>query len=488
MGLRGPAGFFSAVVVIALSTVLAAPAVASDDVNPEIANCEELKDEATVEQANTCKLHLFCEAVFKIQKVCTKAKTFLNKLKNLSFRKDKLDSSDVFDAAAPSAEGDTAFNRISAAIKSKFDSQPKKEILTGQDRVDGKDVKWVYEGPVKDGKRDGTGVLTRESGEVFRGDFVQGKQAGKGDQFFESGKLAGNRYAGDMIDEQPDGSGVVRMSTGARYEGGIRGTVLEGKGVLTTPSGMQIEGDFKGGLLNGHGVVKTSRGDITEGEFRNGKPYNAALILTDGKRINYVNGAVTFSNDPPQSAATSPGGSSSSSLGGKGTTINQGAPSAAPPAPVSAPVPVPAQPTKPAATAGTGKQPCPGKPGEPEWLACTSCKNHPMGEAACTEGVYAMFGKKPPGGSTGGGGDCKTLYDRQEAEFAAINRRISATTSIVEQSQLALGMMRKRMDLLDRHCKGQPQYAEYASMKQSYDGTLRACRGMASNPGDCVPK
>jgi hypothetical protein len=58
----------------------------------------------------------------------------------------------------------------------------------------------------------------------------------------------------------------------------------------------------------------------------------------------------------------------------------------------------------------------------------------------------------------------------------------------VRQSQLTLGMIGKRMALLDQLCKGQPQYAEYASMKQSYDSTMRACRGIASNPSECVPQ
>lgn len=349
MASRDLSVLLSGVVAIALSAALAVPVRAADDVNPEIANCEELKDEATVEQANTCKLHVFCGMIFKIQKACTKAKTFLNKLKNLSFRKERLDSSDVFDAAAPSTEGDTSFNRISAAIKSKYDNQPMKEILTGQDSAGGKDVKWVYEGPVKDGKRDGTGVLVNERGEVFRGDFAQGRQSGTGDQFFENG--TGQRWVGQMTDQLLNGPGVMRFSDGGRYEGEFRSSTWEGRGSYVTPEGDRLEGDWKAGRLNGRGVVtaqngnryegdfvtgkrhgqgtltfpngdkfvgtwvdgrqhgpgtyRWANGDRFEGEYRDGKRYSGTTFRADGTRAYYVNGAPSVS-PPPTAPAPAP--------------------------------------------------------------------------------------------------------------------------------------------------------------------------------------
>lgn len=90
--------------------------------------------------------------------------------------------------------------------------------------------------------------------------------------------------------------------------------------------------------------------------------------------------------------------------------------------------------------------------------------------------------------STGGfSGDCKAAYDRQEAEFTPVVQRIQITQSAVRQMQLTMGMMGKRLALLDQLCKGQPQYSEYAPMKKQYDITMRNCRGVATNPGECVP-
>lgn len=87
-------------------------------------------------------------------------------------------------------------------------------------------------------------------------------------------------------------------------------------------------------------------------------------------------------------------------------------------------------------------------------------------------------------------GNCKAAYDRQEAEFAAINRRAprSSNGPVIPGMQVGMYMTSERLKLLDRHCRGQPQYAEYSGVKQQYDGTLRACRQIATDAGDCAPR
>lgn len=88
------------------------------------------------------------------------------------------------------------------------------------------------------------------------------------------------------------------------------------------------------------------------------------------------------------------------------------------------------------------------------------------------------------------GGDCKTAYDRQEAEFMAINRRAPNTRNgpVLPSMQVGLYLTSERLKLLDQLCKGQSQYAEYSGTKRSYDETLRACKQIATNSADCAPK
>ncbi len=239
------------------------------DINPEIANCEEIRDPATQTQVEFCTAHAGCRLVMGIQKVCTKVKTFLNNLKNLSFGKKNLDSGDVFDAASPSTDGDSAFNNIRQTIKSNYDKL-KKDVVSGKFESG---VKWAYEGGMKDGMRDGTGVLVTENGTLFRGDFVEGRQAGLGEMV--NGK---SHKAGVMAGAKIDGFGVERYTSGVRYEGEFKADKLDGKAVVTTLDGARYEGGFKAGLRSGRGTLTTSDGYFYDGDFVDGKASGKASI------------------------------------------------------------------------------------------------------------------------------------------------------------------------------------------------------------------
>ena len=241
----------------------------TSDINPEIANCEEIRDPATQTQVEFCSAHVGCKFVLGIQKVCTKVKTFLNNLKNLSFGKKNLDSGDVFDAAAPSTGSDANFNTISQSIKSNYDKQ-KKELVSGKFESG---VKWVYEGGMKDGARDGTGVLVTENGTLFRGDFVEGRQAGLGEMVNDK-----SHKAGVMAGAKMDGFGVERYASGMRYEGEYKADKWDGKAIVTWQDGTRYEGGFKAGLRSGHGTLTKADGYFYDGDFVENKASGKAFI------------------------------------------------------------------------------------------------------------------------------------------------------------------------------------------------------------------
>lgn len=283
------------ILVATLLVVAVGPAYAVSDVNPEIANCEELKDQATIEQVNFCRTHVFCAMVMKLQTACTKAKTFLSKLKSMSFGKSQRDSGDVFDAAAPSTEEDAAFNIISGAIKRKYDRQPKKEILTGQDNLGGKDVKWVYEGVVREGQRDGSGVMASEAGWIVRGDFVQGRVLGQADSVSFHKTLGEFRLAGEMVDDKLEGQGILRAPK-VRMEGKFRlGHLEEG---VSESDFMRQEGKFKlgGRLIEGTQI------------FKNGPVAGTRQTIVDSKVVLSVPPSAPLApvNTPASTPVTSP--------------------------------------------------------------------------------------------------------------------------------------------------------------------------------------
>lgn len=118
------------------------------------------------------------------------------------------------------------------------------------------------------------------------------------------------------------------------------------------------------------------------------------------------------------------------------------------------------------------------------------CETGQRQAAAASTNRNAGSAQVSVGGGQGSGGasDCKTRYDGDEAKNGPIVQRIQNTSSAVGQMQLLLGMLDRRISLLEQYCRGQPQYAEYAGARQQRAATMNNCRGIASNPGDCVPK
>lgn len=128
-----------------------------------------------------------------------------------------------------------------------------------------------------------------------------------------------------------------------------------------------------------------------------------------------------------------------------------------------------------------------GEVGNKNWFAGFSAEankalSDPNYSVDLDGGIPPSILSNPPAGG------CKVAYDRQEAEFEAINKRDPKSKAIVPGMQVVLYMTKERMALLDRLCKGQPQYGGYASQKQVFDTTLRTCRQIATDSGDCVPR
>ena len=91
---------------------------------------------------------------------------------------------------------------------------------------------------------------------------------------------------------------------------------------------------------------------------------------------------------------------------------------------------------------------------------------------------------------------CQPALDAQELEFKAINARNPNTQTIVMGTsipavvpglQVLLYMTEKRMKLLNDYCKGQPQYSQYESIKNSHDVTKEVCLKSTSDPSVCKP-
>jgi hypothetical protein len=197
------------------------------DINPEIANCEELRDDATVTQAEICKAHIGCAFVFKIQKVCAKAKGFLNRLADTLSGRREVTNNDVFEANTPPLLPSTVMNGNAGAARHVVKSgaeggKVEKETAKAQN---GNRV--YYEGTKANGHFNGTGVYINESGAMGRGQMKDNRLEGVGQTVSATGQVVGGVYRegvanGPVALQTADGSTVL---TGTMVDGSFRGWV-----------------------------------------------------------------------------------------------------------------------------------------------------------------------------------------------------------------------------------------------------------------------
>lgn len=224
-----PTHFLSALVLSAC--VLAVPAHVRAQVNPEIANCTELKDEATVTQADLCAAHVGCRFVLNVQKTCARAKDYLERLQTAigegtrtffgSYRKEVTP-----DAIFTAVEHEESRSVQRKALDGSPDSLRRAQETGKQVRATGTGETltadspntglWVYYGQTKEGRADGLGTRVFSSGEVQRGQFVQNKLQGATDILF----VGGDRYIGN---NGASIQGSYLRADGSRFEGTFEG-------------------------------------------------------------------------------------------------------------------------------------------------------------------------------------------------------------------------------------------------------------------------
>ena len=127
----------------------------------------------------------------------------------------------------------------------------------------------IYEGDLKNNKRNGKGKQTLTSGDIYEGHFVNGKKQDKGKLTFANG----DTYKGDFVKDKFEGKGKHIVKNCFIYEGDFLDDKYQGKGKYTNAKGSIYEGDFVNGQKHGKGKYTNSKGSIYEGDFVNGQKY-----------------------------------------------------------------------------------------------------------------------------------------------------------------------------------------------------------------------
>ena len=141
-----------------------------------------------------------------------------------------------------------------------------KGLFDGFGTLSSLDNKYLYTGEWKDGLKHGKGQLITEkikySGK-FENDVFSGNKGVLCDE-------KGNIYEGDFVNGKFEGYGHYKMSNGGNYIGQFKNGYFEGKGQLTDKKGNVFNGNFVKGQKDGYGLIVKSNGETIEGKYKNG--------------------------------------------------------------------------------------------------------------------------------------------------------------------------------------------------------------------------
>lgn len=124
----------------------------------------------------------------------------------------------------------------------------------------------------------GKGTVEYDNGDVYTGQFMDGRRNGHGILKYSNGDI----YEGEWKDGSTSTCiGKFIGFNGATFEGQWRDGKMDGHGKMVYANGDTFTGDWKQGMRHGKGVLTYVNGDSFEGEWKDGK----TILLLE---INYA--------------------------------------------------------------------------------------------------------------------------------------------------------------------------------------------------------
>ena len=160
------------------------------------------------------------------------------------------------------------------------------ENINNKDNND--DNNLVYEGEIKDFKREGHGVEKCPE-YVYKGNFHDDMKNGQGSIKYL--KL-GRKYKGEFKNNEITGYGYLIYENKQTYNGNLVDGKKEGKGKYIWPDGSEYEGEYKNDIREGEGSLKWANGLIFKGKFHNGRPEGKGKLYSKNsiKDVEYRKG------------------------------------------------------------------------------------------------------------------------------------------------------------------------------------------------------
>ena len=109
---------------------------------------------------------------------------------------------------------------------------------------------------------------------TYHGETKGGLEHGFGTKNFKNG----NVYVGDFIEGRFAGKGTLSLFNGQKYEGEFKDGMFNGMGRLNYPNGDKLVGVFKSGLCHGDGRLVYKNGNEFRGTFLKSKRHGFGVL------------------------------------------------------------------------------------------------------------------------------------------------------------------------------------------------------------------
>ena len=155
--------------------------------------------------------------------------------------------------------------------------------INGKGKIYKKNNNLIYEGDFVNGKFEGEGKFFDKNGGYYIGEFLNNKKHGKGKMYYSNGQI---QYEGNFVNDKYEGEGKYYYKTGKYYEGNFYKNKKHGKGILYYKNGgINYIGDFKDDKYEGNGKYIFKNGYFYVGEWTNNKRNGQGKIFNNNEEI-----------------------------------------------------------------------------------------------------------------------------------------------------------------------------------------------------------
>lgn len=137
----------------------------------------------------------------------------------------------------------------------------------------------VYQGEWVDGRKNGQGTQTWANGEKYVGGWSNNREHGEGSKAWPDG----SSYTGEWLQGKRSGKGTFKWANGDSYTGEYIADQKQGGGVfIQAATGAKYEGNWKDDQREGDFTVTLKNGTVSRGVWKAGKAPAKATVVFDG--------------------------------------------------------------------------------------------------------------------------------------------------------------------------------------------------------------